>query len=416
MKEKNPKKAFFWNIAGSSIYSGSSILYLLFVTRVIGVEEAGFFSLCYATAQLLLNLGRYGMRTYQATDLNAHYSFSEYRLSRFFTCSAMLVGGLCYSLFCFRDYRVLACVLIVMMKMLDAVEDVYHGNLQQIYCVEVMGKLLAVRNLYTIVVFIVSIYVTKALLPTLLVTVLSSLIVCIAINRWATRRCMKERGIVSGKIRLGEVFRLLGSCTVLFAGTFLSLLLYNIPKYAMSASMADDYQAYYSILFMPSFVITMLCEFVFKPTITNIARTWNDGNLTRFRKYVLGIVGFIMAADIVVILGGHFIGRRLLEIIYGVDLSSYKTDFIILLAGGGIASVVYMLYNILIAIRKGGSILPVYLVATVLTVIPARKMVELWGIRGACLNFVLSSMILFVQFAVLAAWHYRKRKKALAKG
>lgn len=415
MKEKNPKKAFFWNMTGSSIYSGSSILYLMFVTRALGVEEAGFFSLCYATAQLLLTLGRFGMRTYQATDLNAKYSFSEYLLSRFFTCSAMLLGGLCYGLFCFQGDRVLACVLIVMMKMLDAVEDVFHGNLQQIYCVEVMGKLLAARNLYTVVVFTVSIYMTKALLPTLLMTVLSSLIVCIAINRWATLRCMKERGFVSGKIRLGEVFRLLGSCAALFAGTFLSLLLYNVPKYAMSASMADEYQAYYSILFMPSFVITLLCEFVFKPTITNIARAWHDGNLNKFRKYVLGIVGFILAADIAVILGGHFIGRRLLEIIYAVDLSSFKVEFIILLAGGGIASVVYMLYNILIAIRKGGSILPVYLVATVLTVIPVRKMVELWGVKGACLNFVLSSSILFVQFAVLAVWHYRKRKNALAE-
>ena len=69
-KEKNVKKAFLWNMIGSTCYSGSSFLYLLVVTRICGATLAGFFSLSYATAQLLLQVGRYGVRTYQATDLN----------------------------------------------------------------------------------------------------------------------------------------------------------------------------------------------------------------------------------------------------------------------------------------------------------------------------------------------------------
>ena len=68
-KEKNVKKAFLWNMIGSTSYSVSSFLYLMVVTRICGVAPAGFFSLSYATAQLLLTVGRYGMRTYQATDL-----------------------------------------------------------------------------------------------------------------------------------------------------------------------------------------------------------------------------------------------------------------------------------------------------------------------------------------------------------
>ena len=76
-KEKNVKKAFLWNMIGSTCYSGSSFLYLLVVTRICGANLAGFFSLSYATAQLLLQVGRYGVRTYQATDLNQKYSCSE---------------------------------------------------------------------------------------------------------------------------------------------------------------------------------------------------------------------------------------------------------------------------------------------------------------------------------------------------
>lgn len=42
-KEKNIKKAFFWNMVGSASYSISSFLYLMVVTRICGASVAGFF-------------------------------------------------------------------------------------------------------------------------------------------------------------------------------------------------------------------------------------------------------------------------------------------------------------------------------------------------------------------------------------
>ena len=130
-KEKNVKKAFLWNMIGSSCYSLSSFLYLMVVTRVCGVEPAGFFSLSYATAQLLLTLGRYGMRTYQATDLRRKYLFSEYGVSRILTCGLMLIFGIIYSAFSFSGEYIVISIFIIIMKMVDAVEDVYHGNFLQ---------------------------------------------------------------------------------------------------------------------------------------------------------------------------------------------------------------------------------------------------------------------------------------------
>ena len=101
-KEKNIKKAFLWNMIGSVSYSASSFLYLLVVTRICGVELAGFFSLSYATAQLLLQIGRYGMRTFQATDLKQKFLFGEYGISRVISCSLMLLLGIIYSSFSFQ--------------------------------------------------------------------------------------------------------------------------------------------------------------------------------------------------------------------------------------------------------------------------------------------------------------------------
>ena len=533
-KEKNVKKAFLWNMIGSTCYSGSSFLYLLVVTRVCGAQLAGFYSLSYATAQLLLQVGRYGVRTYQATDLEHKYIFSEYKVSRIITCALMMLFGIIYSSFSFKGEYIIISTFIIMMKMIDAVEDVFHGNLQQKYHVEQMGKMLAARNLYSAVFFTAMLIITKNLYCTCVATSTTSLILCLIINSQMTRKYVghEEDGrklqmshvwellrtctpmfigtflslllynipkyamagvmtdeyqtyysilfmpsfvislmcefvfkptittiaelwwennvkkftlyilriigiilvccvaVVAGghligrtlleiiygheedgrKLQMSHVWELLRTCTPMFIGTFLSLLLYNIPKYAMAGVMTDEYQTYYSILFMPSFVISLMCEFVFKPTITTIAELWWENNVKKFTLYILRIIGIILVCCVAVVAGGHLIGRTLLEIIYGVDLSPYKLHFVVLLIGGGISAEVYMIYNILIAIRWGKCLLPVYSITAVITIAAARILVQQLGIMGAALNYVLSCSILFVLFTLILIYVILRKK------
>jgi len=242
-QEKNVKKAFLWNMIGSTCYSASSFLYLLIVTRLCGVELAGFFSLSYATAQLLLQVGRYGMRTFQATDLDHKYLFSEYKVSRVFSCAAMMLFGVIYSAYSFSGEYIAISIFVIMMKMIDAVEDVFHGNLQQNYHVELMGKMLAVRNVYSAVFFTLLLYFTRNLYLTCGATAITSLMLCLLVNSWAVQHISSRQPKRS--FQFSHVLELLKMCTPLFAGTFLSLLLYNVPKYAMSNVMTDEYHKFH---------------------------------------------------------------------------------------------------------------------------------------------------------------------------
>ena len=90
-------------------------------------------------------------------------------------------------------------------------------------------------------------------------------------------------------------------------------------------------------------------------------------------------------------------------------------QFIVLLTGGGIGAEVYMIYNILIAIRWGKCMLPVYSITAIITIAAARAMVNQWGIMGASLNYLLSCSILFVLFASILVYVILKRKRELKK-
>ncbi len=126
--------------------------------------------------------------------------------------------------------------------------------------------------------------------------------------------------------------------------------------------------------------------------------------MKKFTLYILRIIGIILVCCVAVVAGGHLIGRTLLEIIYGVDLSPYKLHFVVLLIGGGISAEVYMIYNILISIRWGKCLLPVYSITAVITITAARILVQQLGIMGAALNYVLSCSILFVLFTLILVY------------
>ena len=176
--------------------------------------------------------------------------------------------------------------------------------------------------------------------------------------------------------------------------------------------MSIDNQTSYSILFMPSFVITLFGEIVSKPLMTTIATEWNN-SLTKFKKVIIKILTLLAAATMFIICAGHFIGRILLELIYGVDLSSLKLEFVLLLLGGGISAAAYFLYNVLIAIRHEKCIIFVYVLTAICMTIVGYVLVQMKGMIGAAITYVLSCTVLSCSFIVLLIYFMCKRKQSL---
>jgi O-antigen/teichoic acid export membrane protein len=407
MQRKTANKDFFWNMVGSVCYSLSSFYYLMMVTRICGVTDGGIFALAFSTAQLLLTLGRYGMRTYQATDTSGRYSFSEYGLTRILTCAGMVAfAGVYGAAAGYPAAKTWVFVWVAALKMVDAAEDVFHGELQRNFRVALMGKMLALRNIFSCVVFGVAIVSTRNLIATCMATAVLSIVFCLLINFAALRRVH----CAFGASRMKEMKTLMVTCFPIFVSTFLSLYLYNIPKYAIDKYMAVEYQTYYSVLFMPSFVITLFSEIITKPMLTTISIAW-ENDLKKFVSIIRNIFLLIAGGTVAVILGGHLLGRYLLELIYAVDLEPYKLHFIVLLAGGGISAAVYISYNILISIRFQKWIIAAYLAVTVVATPMTYLVVKHFGMMGAAWSYLLTCLLLDIIFTVLLLWKIHNKRK-----
>ena len=55
-KEKQFRKSFIWNMLGSGINAFNSLFFMIVVTRINGVIDAGIFTLAFSTVSIALSV------------------------------------------------------------------------------------------------------------------------------------------------------------------------------------------------------------------------------------------------------------------------------------------------------------------------------------------------------------------------
>ena len=134
------------------------------VTQLVGVEQAGMFSLAFVTGSLLMIVANYGVRTFQVSDLEEEHSFSDYQINRWITCALMVAVGVAYCLVRgYTDQMLTISLGVYVYKMIDGLADVYEGRLQQVDKLYLAGVSQAFRSVVVFVVFSLFLLVTRNL-------------------------------------------------------------------------------------------------------------------------------------------------------------------------------------------------------------------------------------------------------------
>lgn len=378
-------RAFWWNTCGGMLNAFQSVIILMVLTRTLGLYDAGVFTIAYASANLFLTIGKYGVRSFQATDLKEQYNFKEYRWARIISSVAMLLVTLGYIIYVvvIQKYTFDKAAVIFFMcilKLVDAIEDVYIGRYQQKGRLDVGAKVMTVRLVITISVFILGLFVIRDLLKTLIVTVIISILLCVTMIKKTCNPFRESEHI----IRPIMVRKLLWECLPLCASNFLSFYIGNAPKYAIDAQLGEEVQACYGFISMPVFVIGLLSTFIFQPILTKMALEWQENEINQFVKRILQQSGFIVLITIAVLIGGYILGIPVLSILYNTDLSDYKMNMLVLLAGGGVLALASFMVVVLTIMRDQKSIIFGYATAAVLAAIFSPLFVRWFAINGAC--------------------------------
>ena len=364
------KTAYIWNTWAAMLNSFQSVLILMVISRIDPVTDAGVFTIAFAIGNLMLTIGQYGIRQFQVSDVQEKYSFREY------------VG-----------VRVI----------------VFQGRLQQRERLDIGAKAMTVRLLGYIITFISSYLLTENLITASLLALLVSLFLCLVLNGTAIRNF--ESTVVAWEGR--NVKYMFIECFPLFLAAYLVIYIGNAPKYAIDAVLSSQEQACFNYIFMPVFVIGLLSRFIYQPMIGKMALLWHKGELGKFLSMVAKQSAIMIGLTVFVLIGGFLLGIPALSIVYGVNLTGYKAELMVLLLGGGFLAYTSFYQMVLTVIRRQNWLIAGYLLGYVLFLLLGRWTVEQGGILGVSVFYTIVVAVIAVYFAMVILWGYKVRKKQM---
>ena len=297
-------------------------------------------------------------------------------------------------------YNVQKCTVVILVclaKVIDAVEDVFHGMFQQHLRLDVAGKILTIRIMSYIVVYFVFYIITEDLIITSVIALIVSFVQLLLLNYIA----LKEFEIEKKKWHYNQMKRLCRECFPLFIASYLVIYIGNAPKYAIDKVMSSEAQACFTYIFMPVFVISLLSQFVYQPVISKMALLWHEEKFTQFKNLIWKQVGLIALFSMAAVLGGYFLGIPVLSLLYGVNLKEYKTALVILLIGGGALAFVNFFQMIITIVRKQNLLIVGYMFAFLSFIFGGRAVVEHFGIVGISSFYTIVVSGIGIVFTVL---------------
>ena len=382
------RSSFLWNLLSAATNSFQTMLLLIFITRFGTDADSASFVMAYAAANLLFNIGKYGVRQFQVTDSVGQYSFRDYLSARLVSLALMAAGVVVYLIFgfAFREYTVTKAAvvfLICVYKGVEAAEDVFHGRMQQQGRLDVAGRILFIRIFSFILSYAVLFVFTRNIVLTTAVSTALVTVLALVLNRsvWDSFR---DAAVSAPKTR-----QLLRACAPLCLSMLLSMYLCNAPKYIIDGRVSDALQTQYGIILMPVFVLALLGTFIYQPELRSIGEARKEKQIASLRKKIIRLALLTVAITVPVVAAGTFLGIPVLEFVYKKPLAFLRPQLILLILCGGMIALINLFGMVLIAFRRQRSLTAVYLFSSAVLFLFGAGVLAAGGIPGLTLFFMI---------------------------
>ncbi len=398
----NPQKdAYFWNALSACLNSFQTMLLLLVLTHFGTDEDSSIFVIAYAIGNLLLHVGKFGVRQYQVTDINEIYTFAQYKKARLLSLSLMVVALVCYMSWgiLYNGYsmrKTAVIILITLFKLIEAGEDVLHGRMQQQGRLDIAAKILAIRLCVFIAGFFIMFLFTRDLLLTTSVNVAITLLLAILLN-----------AVIIGRFQSGEragnrrTIQLVWDCLPLCLTAVMVIYLGSAPKYAIDGLVSDEIQTGFNIVFMPAFVVALLSNFIFNPVLKRIGVLWVNQEIAELKRLVVKLTLLPIGIDLVVVIAGYFLGPTVLGFVYGVDVKPYTGELFVFLIASGIMALQNLFVALLTTMRKQRQLMICYLCASLAIIIMGRGILQRFGLLPMCWAYLVVLSITLLSSAMI---------------
>lgn len=401
---ENPRKRdYIWNTAAGLINAAEAVVMSMIVTRMTGLADAGMLTMAFAIGNLMLPVGKFGVRNYQVTDVENRFSSFTYFATRLVTVCFMIAavcGYLCYA-WAGRGYgsdKLGIVFAVCMIYAVEALEDVVWGYFQQRNRLYAGARMFCIRWIGILLVFPGILYYSHDLKKTLLLCVAFSVVIFLGLLRLSYPKYCSEEDrfskLIDRKIDPRQVWQLLKAVLPLFGISFLALYENNMPKYAIDRYLTDEIQACYGFVAMPVFVIGLLNNFIYQPTLVPMAVEWEQGKTDCFKKRIMRQIMIIGGLAVVCLAGAYVLGIPILSLLYHTDLNGYQRELMTLLVASAFLALSGYQSVVLTIMRCQKALLMPHIIVALVAAFGLPAMVSRYGTMGAAICYMALMVLL----------------------
>lgn len=411
-KNKEFKSNFLWNIIGTTASAFNSLFFMIAITRINGLEDAGIFTIAFSTACILYMIGIYAGRIYQVTENNDKISDTDYIVNRLISSGAVIIIVILFVIF--KGYNLYKSTIFVALstyKALEAISEVFYGILQKNDLLNIVGKSSFIKAITSLIAFVIVDLITKNVL---LSSISISIIYILVIFLYDIK---KTKNVIDcKKFNCKRAISIFKSGFFTFAISFLGLYMTNAPKYAIDKFLTEDIQAIFGIIIMPATVMGLVAQFLIHPYLNQIFELYKNGNLIKLKKLLYRIIASILIIGIICSIAGYTLGTQVLGIIYGLNLGIYKIQLFIILIGATFYTLAGIISPVLITMRCTKIQFVVYVIMALIELILCNVLVMKIGFNGAIWAYFITMFLYCITFFIVAMKVINSKKLLLEGG
>lgn len=411
MKTENKKfaKDFIWNTLGTGLNSFNSLFYLIIVTRINGMNDAGIFSIAYSTALILYTIGLYSGRLCQVTDTENKVKDKDYILNRTITCILMIILGAGFLVIKqYPAYKTTIFILLCIFKATEAFAEIIYGIMQKNELLYRVGQSLTIKSLIGIILFLIIDLSTHDLV----LACISMIIVNISTIIFFDFILISNKLIDKvSKVNFSNVLIIFKSEFFVFANSFLGIYVLNSPKYAIDSYLTEELQAIYGYIVMPGTVMVLFAQFVVLPFLNKLKELYAVRDFKSFKAIVRKVKVCVLAFGIFAVLSAFLLGPEVLGIIYGENLKDYRLDLTLIIGAYIFYSISYVNLVVLTTMRTTFLQFIVYIITAIIALIGSNLFVQNFGVHGGAISCATTLVLQFVMYTILTIVTINKVEK-----
>ena len=384
-----------WIFFANAFSSLTKWLMVILIAKNLTAVEVGVYTLAFAIGAPITLFANMKLRSLYITSEGENlkdYLYTRNMLSLIAFMTLILIGYLVYP-----QYFIII-ILVGISKILDLQSDMLYAVPHKNGDLNIIGKLMIIKQLILILVFGAFLFVFKSLTIALLSQIITQLLIIIFLEKIIVYRKYK---IVFEKLEFKNIKLLLMLGLPLGFVQMIFSINSNIPRYVLEHYENAKILGYFAAIMYITTIFNLFVSSISQVFLPKLTFIYNSRNIQLFKKYLnFYLLGFSILISILLILTSIFWGEGILILLYGSEYAVYKDILILVSISVGLNLISWNYDTALMAMRYISIQPKITFINLVITIIFAIYLIQKYGIQGAAYTLLISSGMLLIMRSI----------------